>query len=116
MRASKSNQTEPVSIRREGAQLFLKGEQVTIESLVDFLSGDLQQPIQDETGLDGVYKIALHFTPVEANGNDIVAGAAEVPGSSLFTAVEEQLGLKLQPRKIPVRVVVIDHAEKPDVN
>jgi uncharacterized protein (TIGR03435 family) len=120
LNASKANQSQtgPIYIRREGAQLFLTGEQVTIESLVDFLSGNLQQPIQDETGLGGVYAIAVHFTPAEANGNNTtgIAGTSEDPGPSLFTALQEQLGLKLQPRKIPVHMMVIDRAEKPSEN
>lgn len=37
---------------------------------MNFLSGELQQPIQDETGMDGVYEIAFHFRPADANGSD----------------------------------------------
>ena len=63
----------------------------------------------DKTGLTGYYDIDLKWTPEEdqANGES---------GPSLFTAIEEQLGLKLVPSKAPVDVVVVDHIERPSEN
>ena len=63
----------------------------------------------DDTGLTGFYDIALKWTPDEELAN----GA---PGSSLFTALEEQLGLKLVSKKAPVDVIVVDHVERPSEN
>ena len=120
LKSSKADQehTGPIYIRRDGAELLLTGEQITIGSLVDFLSGNLQQPIRNETGLDGVYAITLRFTPAEASGNATTAlpEPSEAPGPSLFTALQEQLGLELEPRKIPVHIMIIDHAEKASEN
>jgi uncharacterized protein (TIGR03435 family) len=62
--------------------------------------------VLDETGLKGLYGVNLQWTPgADSNGD----GSA---GPSLFTALQEQLGLKLEAKKGPVEVMVIDHAEK----
>ena len=63
----------------------------------------------DKTGLTGWYDIDLKWTPDE----DLAAGAS---GPTLFTAIEEQLGLKLVPSKAPVDVIVVDHIEQPSAN
>jgi len=65
--------------------------------------------VVDKTGLTGYYDIDLKWTPDE----DLVAGAT---GASLFTALEEQLGLKLVSAKAPVDVLVVDHVERPSAN
>ena len=73
-------------------------------------------PNEDQTGLKGFYAIELNYSmprPAEApNAN--AADPADAP--SLFTALQEQLGLKLQPRKIVIPVLVIDHLERPTEN
>ncbi len=68
----------------------------------------------DETGLTGVFWIALDFAPESLlSGPGTSAGAPAVDlAPPLFVAVEEQLGLKLEPRKAPVEFLVIDHIEK----
>ena len=71
--------------------------------LADTLASSLQQVVLDRTGLDGVYDIDLTWA----------ADQTTEAGPSLFTAVQEQLGLKLQPTKALVDVLVIDHVEKP---
>jgi uncharacterized protein (TIGR03435 family) len=70
----------------------------------------LDRPIVDQTGLTGLYDFTLRYTYDEAKSTDPNAP----PG--LFTAVQEQLGLKFQPAKAPVDVFVIDHAEAPSAN
>jgi uncharacterized protein (TIGR03435 family) len=64
--------------------------------------------VLDETGLNGVYELKLEWTP-EASRN-----VPEPPenGPSVFTALQEQLGLKLEARKDAVEVLVIDHADQ----
>jgi uncharacterized protein (TIGR03435 family) len=59
----------------------------------------------DNTGLNGAYNVGLTW-----------AADDDPSGPSLFTAVEEQLGLKLEPTKGPVETLVIDHAERPSEN
>ncbi len=67
---------------------------------------ELHSTVLDQTGLRGLYGVNLEWTP----GLDANADASA--GPSIFTAVQEQLGLKLEARKGPVEVMVIDHAEK----
>jgi len=68
------------------------------------------RPLVDQTGLTGRYDITLCYTPDETHATDPNAP----PG--LFTAIQEQLGLKLQPTKAPVDVFVIDAVQKPSEN
>ena len=68
------------------------------------------RPLVDQTGLTGRYDITLRYTHDEANATDPDAP----PG--LFTAIQEQLGLKLDAVKAPTDVFVIDHVEQPSPN
>lgn len=68
------------------------------------------RPVVDQTGLTGRYDLTLRYTYDEARSTDPNAP----PG--LFTAIQEQLGLKLMPTKAPVDVFVIDHVEPPSAN
>jgi uncharacterized protein (TIGR03435 family) len=80
----------------------------SIAGLADRLSGPvfkLDRPVVDMTGIKGVYDFTLNWAPSDA-------GADGRSGASIFTALQEQLGLKLEPRKIPFRLVVVDHVEK----
>jgi len=78
------------------------------------LSSTMGRMVVDNTGLTGTYSADLHWTP----DNQLMAsGQAESDTSlSIFTAVEEQLGLKLIPTKGPVECLVIDHVEMPSEN
>jgi uncharacterized protein (TIGR03435 family) len=87
---------------------------------VRFLSQRLDRPVVDRTGLSGRYDFLLQWTPevgearVDPGGNPLPA--ADTTGSSIFSAVQEQLGLRLESAKGPVEVLVIDRAEMPDEN
>ena len=82
---------------------------IAIESLVLGLSADAGRRIVDQTGLgDKRFNFDLKWTP----DNRMEADS----GPSLFTALEEQLGLKLVPSKSPGKVLVIDYIEKPSPN
>jgi uncharacterized protein (TIGR03435 family) len=121
LQAPAGNSTRPgvMVIGRDGSGLVAKGEPVDLKTFANFLSSDLQQPVQDDTGLDGIYDIVLKWTPSAGeirDANDSRNVAAEPLGPSLFTALREQLGLRLEARKIMIPALVIDHAEKPDVN
>ena len=82
-----------------------EGGAVSMARFAEFLSGRSDMPMLDMTGLKGFYDLTLDWFP-EAKPGEIPAGPA------LPEALEEQLGLKLENRKAPVEVVVVDHAEK----
>ncbi len=67
-------------------------------------------PILDRTGLTGVFNITLDFVPDDATSTDTAVGP------SILTALQEQLGLKLEAAKGPMEILVIDHAERPSEN
>jgi uncharacterized protein (TIGR03435 family) len=87
------------------------GTGILMTQLAGTLSGPVNAIVLDKTGLDGVFDLNLEFTPDQAaSGGQPVALDT---GPSIFTAVQEQLGLKLESTKGPVEVVVIDHVEPP---
>ena len=93
----------------------------TIEGFCSHLARVTGGTIIDKTGLRGKYDIRLEYLPEQraAGPNSVQQpdGPADIePGPSLFTAVEEQLGLKLVPVKGTREVIVIDHIEKPSGN
>jgi uncharacterized protein (TIGR03435 family) len=90
-------------IETRNGRARITAKDVPIEKLADLLSGQVGRPVLDKTGLGGDYSFVLYFTP---------EGAAAGDEPFLFTALQEQLGLKLEARKGPVDLLVIDHAEK----
>jgi uncharacterized protein (TIGR03435 family) len=93
----------------------------TIAQLATLLSGRLGRPVVDRTGLTGTFDLTLTWTPdqiPQGQPGPPPPGAPPLPpidpnGPSIFTAVQEQLGLKLESAKGPVDVLVIDRAEHP---
>ena len=93
-----------------------KGSAMTITDLTPYLSKWLDRTVSDRTGLTGAFDVELQFSPEGLPGAPTGPPGVERPpseGPSIFTAVQEQLGLKLESTKGPVDVVVIDHAERP---
>jgi uncharacterized protein (TIGR03435 family) len=89
---------------------ILSGKSDSISDLADMLSGLAGRRVIDKTGLTGHADITLKWS------DDVAAEAGGPNVISIFTAIEEQLGLKLQPSKGPVDTLVIDHAEMPSEN
>ncbi len=83
----------------------------SMNDIKNILEGPSGRYLIDKTGLTGRYDFELHWTPDDTPADSPLAG-----GPSIFTAVEEQLGLKLQPAKAPVDVLVIDSAKRPSQN
>jgi uncharacterized protein (TIGR03435 family) len=79
------------------------------------ISYPLDRTVIDKTGLTGRYDFRLQWTPDNLANNGADSGGADAP-PTIFTAIEEQLGLKLQPGKGPVSTLVIDHVEQPTEN
>jgi bla regulator protein blaR1 len=93
----------------------LKAHGMSINDLADDLARQLGQPVVNKTGLTGLYAFQLHWTK-EAPHSESADGSIEsapADSPSLLTAVQEQLGLRLEPQKGPTQVLVIDHIEKP---
>jgi uncharacterized protein (TIGR03435 family) len=84
---------------------------MSMTQLANLLVLDVKRPVKDETGLQGDFAFTLEWNP---DMRDTV----DQPGArpSLFTALQEQLGLKLESTKGPVEVLAIDRAEKPSGN
>ena len=74
----------------------------------EVLSRQTDYPVVDRTNLPGLYDFVLEWTPDENRGPD----TNFTPAPSLFTAIQEQLGLKLQSGKVPVEFLVVDSAER----
>jgi uncharacterized protein (TIGR03435 family) len=103
------------------AGMRMDGGKVVMAELVRVLSSMLDRPVVDGTGVTSSFDIHLQF-----NFDQALAGlatdpnhppfAAEPAGPSIFTALQEQLGLRLESAKGPVEVIVIDHVERPGGN
>ena len=91
-----------VSFRFRGGGI--KGS-ITIARLAQLLSGQLRDPVVDETGIQGTYDIDIAWD--QDSDPDTPSGT-----SSVFTILRESLGLRLQTRKLPVDTIVIDHIER----
>jgi len=78
-----------------------------ISLLAQLLTRFLETPVEDLTGLKGHFDVTLDWSP-----GDNAADPDTPAKASIFTALQEQLGLKLEPRKSPVNVLVIDHADR----
>jgi uncharacterized protein (TIGR03435 family) len=99
-----------LEIKRKGPN-SLTARRMSTEQLANYLTTRMDHPVLDMTGIKGLFDITLDWTRDEglrAPGSE----PAEVAGPSIFTALQEQLGLKLEARKGPVTILVIDHAEK----
>jgi uncharacterized protein (TIGR03435 family) len=104
---AKDDESSRLSVR----QNEMTAKAITLDQWIHspFLGG---RTVVDQTGLKGTYDFTLSWS--EQSGAAGQENGTEAP--SLFTAVQEQLGLKLVPTKGPVEVIVIDHIEKPSEN
>jgi len=89
--------------------VIITGSAVEMSQFVALLQQYLDRPIVNSSGAEGLYDVRLEFGFAQSQP----ATSDETIGASIFTAVQEQLGLKLDPVKRPVEVLVIDHAEHP---
>jgi uncharacterized protein (TIGR03435 family) len=92
----------------------IKGYNLTPSEIGGGLTWFLGRTVVDKTNLSGKYDVALRWTPESVAMRSAPTSDQDAP--TIFTAIQEQLGLKLQPAKGPVQVLVIDHVEKPSDN
>lgn len=95
----------------------------TLSQFIQILSRRLGRTVIDKTGLTGKFDITLEWTPDQTESQSLQLppdsprpGVSDAAGPSIFTAIQEQLGLKLESKKGPVEIFVIEHAEKPSEN
>jgi uncharacterized protein (TIGR03435 family) len=93
----------------------LKGQAISMDQFVRLISGSLDRQAVDKTGLTGKYDITLQWLPdnppPDHSGQDGQAAKA-----SIYTALQEQLGLRLEPTKASFDTVVVDHIDMPTEN
>lgn len=94
----------------------IQGTNMTLANLGEALGGVTGRTVVDKTALPGRYNIDLHWRPDGSAGADDGTKGSGEAGATLFTALQEQLGLRLQSSHDPVRVLVIDHIEQPTAN
>ena len=94
-----------INDQRDGDIKMLR---TTIDNFAETLGHKLSKPVVDETRMQGVYNVTLKYAPDRGESGKLSTDA----GPSIFTALEEQLGLKLEARKVPVELLVVDHCEK----
>jgi uncharacterized protein (TIGR03435 family) len=109
------------TVMSRGSDGELKFFGASMESLTQVLSSIAGRPVQDKTGLTGRYdfSVQIGLPPPPPQGQQLAGasvGAVDSTTSSIFTVVQEQLGLKLEPGKGTVETLVIDHVERPSEN
>jgi uncharacterized protein (TIGR03435 family) len=87
------------------------GTKISMTEFVEDLANLLERPVVDKTGFTENFDVTLQWTPDEQPPEN-----SDAPSPAIFTALQEQLGLKLESGKSPVETLVIDHIEKPDAN
>jgi len=88
----------------------IKGRGLTMSRLASMLMGPVGAPVLDRTGLTGQYNFALEFAPLLGTPKE------DETLPSIFAVLQEKLGLRLEPIKGPVEILVIDGAERPTEN
>jgi len=94
----------------------LSGKSIAIAQLATSMTALLNRLTIDKTGLTGRFDVELTWTPEQFSSSAATAAADDFRGPSIFTALREQLGLRLVPGKGPVDVLIVDHAERPSEN
>ncbi|HUE03092.1 MAG TPA: TIGR03435 family protein [Bryobacteraceae bacterium] len=121
--------TPGAPVPRGGIRMMGRGDLtcsgIGLKQFADVLARQIGHVVVDQTGLKGLYDFTLKWTPDEGQGQ-MFRGAGGPPGDApppsdasgptIFTALQEQLGLKLESQKGPVDTIVIDHVERPSEN
>jgi uncharacterized protein (TIGR03435 family) len=93
---------------------YANAKGVKVEWLAAVLTSVLRRPVNDRTGITGMYDISLKYTPDDSF--DPESPPVDAAGPSLFAALQEQLGLKLVSKKMPTQFMVIDSVERAQEN
>jgi uncharacterized protein (TIGR03435 family) len=100
-------------VETQNGRARVTAKQAAISQICTFLGNQFARPVIDQTGLTGKYDYNLEFAPENAPPPDPGGVAATSdPAPTLLFAVQEQLGLRLEAKKLPVDIVIVDHIEK----
>ena len=118
--------TEDLSVmfsRTPSGDRTLSAQNVSMKRFADALTVALGSIVVDQTGIEGKYDVSFQWTPdsseprMSKSGEPLPAPPADaMPGPSIFTAVQEKFGLKIEARKVPMPVIVIERANRPSEN
>ena len=100
-------QGEGTSTNGNGRKITSSGTALSMADFADFLARHIGQPVVDATGIKGTFDFALEWSKDDT-------GEATAP--LIFTALQEQLGLRLESQKVPMEVIVVDSIDKPSEN
>jgi uncharacterized protein (TIGR03435 family) len=117
LKSADSNESENSGCPQPGVCTFRKRTLSDFSWYMQYVV--LDRPVVDRTGITGQFDFSLKWTPDESQFSRlgwIVKPPADAQTPSLFTAIQEQLGLKLEPEKMPAEVLVIDKVERPTEN
>jgi len=103
--------SKPCGVKGGAGFLDLGG--MPMSALAQALSGHAGRQVVDETGLTGTFDAEMQYAPATGPRAPADSAPPASDGPSLFTAVQEQLGLKLEPSKTSIDVLVIDHIQRP---
>ena len=100
----------------ESGNLNLTGRGATVGQMCDFIARELHDPVIDQTGLAGRYNyfldIAPYFSEESRKGTPPGGGPPPDAHAIIAVAMQKELGLKVESKKVPVEVIVVDHVEK----
>jgi uncharacterized protein (TIGR03435 family) len=110
----KTRRVEATQPRGNFASGRVTAQSEPISQIAALASGDLRMLVRDMTALSGYYEFNLTWTPEDKvlAAADNTSTAPDDRPPSIFTALQEQLGLRLEPRKFPIETVVVDHVER----
>ena len=101
-------------ISNSGSNSEMTAVGVPISNFAQNLAFQVERNVIDKTGLTSKYDFSLKWTPMQLEGK--TDGTADNNAPDIFTALQEELGLKLEPSKGPVDTLVVDHVEMPTEN
>lgn len=99
-------------------RILLPARNATMAEFVSLMQrAILDRPVVDKTGLSGKYDFDLEWAPDESQfGGEVAAASDDAPSPPFFTAIQQQLGLRLEASKGPVEALVVDTVERPSAN
>jgi uncharacterized protein (TIGR03435 family) len=90
------------------------GNAIPVSKLISSLESWAGRPIKDQTNLNGLHDVLFQFSPQQPDTSQVPA--ADPSGPSIFTAIQQELGLKLESSKGTIEVLVIDSVQRPSQN